>query len=130
MKVTVTKPVEIDVKFVRMSVAVRYDEDDMPNDFPFRKGDVWDITIDIDTGKIENWPAGVEHELYMKVCDQGSYWLLDSDRSMVGWIDEDYVPNDVVPGDYGDYIDMKIKGDGTIENWPKKPDVSAFFPHD
>ena len=30
----------------------------------------------------------------------------------------------------GDYIDLKIAADGTITNWPKKPDVSAFFDND
>ena len=33
----------------------------------------------------------------------------------------------VVPGEDGDYIILKIAADGTITNWPKKPDVSAFF---
>lgn len=130
MKVTVTKPVEIDVKTIRISAAVRYEEEDMPNDFPFRKGDVWDITVDVETGKIKDWPEGVEHDLHMKVCDCGSYWLYDANGQMVGWIDENYVPNGIVPGSYGDYIEMQIAADGTITNWPKKPDVSAFFPQD
>ena len=130
MKVTVTKPVEIDIAYVRISVAVKYDEEDIPNDFPFRKGDQWDIIVDIETGKIVDWPEGVEHDLHMKVTDSGSYWFLDAAKLPVGWIDEDYVPNDVVPGSYGDYIEMQIAGDGTITNWPKSPDVSAFFPQD
>lgn len=128
MKVTVTKPVEIDVKTIRISAAVRYEEEDMPNDFPFRKGDVWDITVDVETGKIKDWPEGVEYDLHMKVCDCGSYWLYDANGQMVGWIDENYVPNGIVPGSYGDYIEMQIAADGTITNWPKNPDVSAFFP--
>jgi hypothetical protein len=130
MKVTVKKPVEIDVKTVRLSVAVRYDEEDMPNDFPFRKNDIWEVTIDIETGKIRDWPEGVTHALHMKVCDQGSYWLYDAEGGLAGWIDEDYVPNELIPGSYGDYIEMDIRADGTIANWPTKPDVSAFFPQD
>lgn len=126
MKVTVSKPVEIEIKYMRIAVPVRYDEDDMPNDFPFRKGDVWDIVVDMDTGKIENWPEGVEHSLYMKVCDSGSYLLLDTNREEVGSIIEDYVPS-AVPGEYGDYISLEIAGDGTITNWKKKPNLSKFF---
>lgn len=130
MKATVTRPVEIDIKFVRIAVPVNYGEEDMPKDFPFRdrENDIWDVTVDIDTGKIENWPAGVEHDLHMKVCDGGSYWLLDDKKSIVGCIDTDYVPHGVVPGEYGDYIVMQIKSDGTIANWPKWPNVSSFFP--
>lgn len=130
MKLTVKKPVEIEVKYVRLSVAVRYDEEDMPNDFPFRKGDIWDVTIDTDTGTIVDWPQGVEHSLHMKVCDEGSYWLLDAERNVVGQIENDYVPNGVIPGSYGDYIEIAIQDDGTIENWPSRIDVSAFFPED
>ena len=130
MKVTVKRPVEIDVRTLRLSVPVRYEDEDMPFDFPFRNGDVWEVTIDIETGKIKDWPEGVEHDLYMKVVDCGSYWLYDENSQMVGWIDQDYVPNDIVPGEYGDYIDMKIAGDGTIKNWPKNPSVAQFFRED
>ncbi len=126
MKVTVSKPVEIEIKYMRIAVPVRYDEEDMPNDFPFRKDDVWDIVVDIDTGKIENWPEGVENSLYMKVCDEGSYFLLDANREEVGSIINDYVPK-AVPGEYGDYINFEIASDGTITNWKKKPNVSKFF---
>lgn len=127
MKVKVKREVEIEIAFVRMSVAVRYEEEDMPNDFPFRNGDIWDVTINIETGVIEGWPAGVQHELHMKVCDEGSYWLLDPERNVVASIEDDYVPNDLIPGSYGDYIEVQIDETGKITNWCKKPDVSEFF---
>ena len=130
MRFTVTKPVEIQVSFVRIAVAVRYEDEDMPFDFPGRIGDMWSVTVDIETGKILDWPEGVKHELYMKVCDEGSYYLLDSDMEAVGQIEQDYVPHGVVPGKYGDYIEMDIRSDGTIGNWPKRLDVSDFFPED
>lgn len=124
MKLTVTKPVEIEVSFVRLVVPVRYDEDDMPNDFPFRKNDMWDVTVDIESGKILEWPEGVELDLYMKVTDTGSYYLLDSQSHVIGASEHDYVPHSVIPGDYGDYIDLEIQADGVIANWRKGFDES------
>jgi hypothetical protein len=135
MKVKIQKPVEVEVTGIRVVAAVRYDEEDIPNNFPFRKGDIWDVTIDLDTGKIRNWVANDSVEwpfkLHMKVCDQGSYHLLGPAGEVVASIEEDYVPNDVVPGSYGDYIEMTITSDGTIQNWGKTPiDLSEFFPKD
>lgn len=115
----------VDVKTVYLEVAVRYDDEDMPNDFPGRTGDLWSVMIDIDAGKILNWP-GVEYELHMKVCDQGTYTLMDDAGKKLSEIEEDYVPNSLIPGEYGDYIDMQIAADGTIKNWPKKPSFERF----
>lgn len=127
MKATVTRQVEINVKYIRIIVPVRYDDEDMPYDFPFRKNnDLWDVLIDIETGKIQDWPEGYEYGLYMKVCDSGLYYLLDYAFEPISEL-QDYVPHGIVPGDHGDYIDLKIGKDGTISNWPKKPDVSEFF---
>ena len=128
MKASVKCRRDVEIAFVRIAAAVRYDEEDMPNDFPFRNGDVWDVVVEADTGKIVDWPAGVTHELHMKVCDEGSYYLLDASRGVIAAIEDDYVPNGVVPGSYGDYIEMTIMADGTIENWPKRLDASSFFP--
>lgn len=127
MKATVTLQKEVDIVLVGIEVAVRYGDEDMPYDFPFRKGEMWEVVVDMDSGKILDWPEGVEHELHMKVCDCGIYRLMDADRRVIGSIEQNYVPHGVVPGDYGDYIILDIKGDGTIANWPKSPDVSAFF---
>ena len=125
MKFTVEKPVEIDIKYIAISVDVRYEDEDMPYDFPSRNNDLWSVKIDIDTGKIENWP-GVEYELHMKVCDCGLYWLYDVDGNEVASING-YVPDKIIPGDGDDYIYMQIAKDGTIKNWPKKPKISQFF---
>ena len=105
---------------------VNYGEEDIPNDFPCRTGDVWEVIVDVETRKILEWP-GPAAEVSMKVCDQGSYYLLDRDRNEVASIEEDYVPNDVVPGEHGDYIEMHIDADGTVTNWPGSPDFSQFF---
>lgn len=56
MKMTVLQPVEIEVSHILIAVAVRYEEEDIPNDFPLRDGDMWRGKVEIDTGKIEGWP--------------------------------------------------------------------------
>lgn len=127
MKVTVNKPTEIEVKSIVLELPVRYEEEDIPNDFPLRKGDMWTAKVDLDTGVIEGWPTGKTGVVRMKVCDEGVYTLLDAQGAVVAKLDQDYVPNDVVPGEYGDYVDLTIDATGQITNWPKKPDVSAFF---
>lgn len=117
MKINVTETREKEVSSIRCLVAVRYEEDDMPNDYPHRHGDMWDVTIDIETGQIRDWPNGVAaRHLYMKVCDSGSYYLLTPDGSIVAKREEDYVI-DCIPQEYGDYIDFRIDDAGKIENW-------------
>lgn len=127
MKFTVTRPVEIDIKFVKIEAAVRYEEEDIPNDFPFRTGDVWNVLVDIETGIIVDWPQGRTADVHMKVCDEGSYYLLDAEKNIIASIEQDYVPNGIVPGSYGDYIEMTILEDGRIKEWSKKPNLDEFF---
>lgn len=125
MKATIKARKEITITHIRIAVAVRYNEEDIPNDFPLRKGEIWTGTVNIDTGKIEEWPEGKSGKLAMKVCDEGTYTLLNGTKQIAKR--QDYVPNKVVPGEYGDYIDLEINEHGIITNWPKNPDVAAFF---
>lgn len=126
MKIQVLKPTEVEITEVHVRLPVRYGEEDIPNDFPLRVGDLWAAAIDIDTGKIHHWPEGESGELQMKVTDCGTYELRGP-SGRVAIIEENYVPNGVVPGEYGDYVHLKIGPDGVISNWPKKPGVSEFF---
>lgn len=123
MNLTVNKRVSVKVDTLNMALHVRHGDEDMPAKFPFRTGDMWIVYVDLATGKIKGWP-GPAFDLYMKVCDEGTYRLL-ADGQEVAMIDG-YVPNKLVPGEYGDYVDLKIAADGTITNWPKRPDLSAF----
>lgn len=113
------------MKFVRIEVAVRYEEEDMPNDFPMRDGDMWKATVEIDTGRILDWPTGKSGSFYMKVCDSGTYILWDASGKHIAEI-QGYCPNDLIPGEYGDYIDLKINDDGIITNWPKTKSLEQF----
>ena len=130
MKYTFNKPVTVEVTHIRVEAAVRYDDEDMPNDFPFRESDMWKAVIEIDTGIIVGWPQGATGDFYMKVCDEGTYTLLDIKGNEVAKIENGYVPNGILPGDYGDYLGLDIDATGKITNWPKKPDLSAFNEED
>lgn len=130
MKVEVLKPVEIEVHTVKINVKL-YDDvtENIPN-FLLNKHGEFEIEIEVDTGKVVNW-SGVESiQIFDKVCDCGTYTLFDKNGSRIVEVINDYVPNDLIPGNYGDYIDLQINMDGVVTNWPKKPDVSYFFKQD
>ena len=129
MKVTVQQPVEIDARFVKIEIAVRYGIDDIPEDFPGRKGDMWHGCIDIDKGQLLEWPNGIAGHLAMKVTDSGTYTLLDADKGFIASIYQNYVPNELIPGSYGDYIDLQIDDSGMISNWGT-PHLSDLFGSD
>jgi hypothetical protein len=119
MKRTVTyeRTAEVEFDSVHVDVAVRYGEEDMPNDAPFHKGDNWEVTIDADTGTIRDWSQGQTLDLYMKVCDCGNYSLLNSDGFPIASIEQNYVP-DGFPGEhYGDYIIFSVNENGFIKGW-------------
>lgn len=127
MKLIVTRPTEIDVTAIRCKLPVRYGTEDISDDFPLLCGDFWDLTIDVETGAIAQWPADYPTvEVSMKVVDEGFYYLLNGEE-VVASIEEDYVPS-CVPGHYGDYIDFRIEA-GIITNWKPTPAeiVRAFF---
>lgn len=129
MKAKVKIETEIEVKEIAMNLAVRYGDEDIPNDFPGRKGDTLNLRVEIDTGKIKDFPETLETEISMKVCDEGTYVLLDAQGNQVRALEGEYVPHGLVPGEYGDYVNLKIKN-GIITNWPKRPNLNDFFPED
>lgn len=126
MKVQAQITCDFDVAAIKVSAQVRYWEDAKVGDaqdedgtkIPLRNGDYWEPIIDLDTGRIRNWPEGVEADVHYKVCDAGYYELLDSQGRSVAFIDG-YVPDILSPAGsgYGDYIIMEIGGDGVIADW-------------
>lgn len=133
MKATVTIEKEVDVKTVLVKAHVRYWEgatingvnDEEGNLTPCREGELWCPEIDIDSGIIINWTKGVKAEINFKVCDGGSYYVKDVEGKVVLSIENDYVPNSLIPGSYGDYIEMGIDENGKIANW--KPSLDDFI---
>lgn len=132
MKETITRPAEIEVTHVKVSIPAD-DEEDFPPGMPLVENGRWVATINIDTGTIEDWPQGSSWSLFSKVRDSGIYILLNKNvphesLQYVAQIHQDYVPNYLIPGEYGDYIDLKIDPSGKILNWPKSPSIRDFFP--
>ena len=81
----------------------------------------WQITIDLENAKVLDWPQGVEARVFYKVCDDGTYYLLDADKNVLKKVDC-YVPDilSYIENGFGDYIDMKIDGDGNLVGYPKE----------
>lgn len=82
----------------------------------------WNLIIDIDTGKVENWPKDYCISTWFKVCDDGLYQIVDKDGDVI-WdsigTENYYVPEFLEIGDngYGDYIYIDIDGNGYIKDW-------------
>lgn len=127
MKAKIPTTIEVNITHILLELAIRYGDEEMPNDFPLREGDLWKAKVEIDTGRILDWPAGRSADLHLKVCDEGTYTLLDENGKLLAKLENEYVPHGVVPGSYGDYVEFTINEDGIITNWRKKPDVSDFF---
>ena len=135
MKATIKVKKDVDIRIVRISIAPRYigdsDDDDIPSDFPLLdlgRG-VWNADVLIDTGEIVDWPKGDPRSMHVKVCDAGIYSLLDAEGNVLAEHDG-YVPHGVVPGSYGDYVELTINENGVITNWPKDPSLDDFFNRD
>jgi len=124
-------PIEmtVNIKYIVVKAYVRYWEDTEVNGvedtdgtlIPFREGDCWCPIIDIDEGKIINWPSSKEAKIHYKVCD-ACYCELLTDQNVVVSKYDGYVPNILCPedGGYGDYIIMNVNGDGIINKWDVK----------
>lgn len=99
------------------------------NKYPLVSKGMWSGIINLKTHKLSNWKSEYG-DLYLqaKVCDSGTYFLLDEDKKVICKI-ADYVPNGLIPeaDDCGDYIRLRINNDGTIENWPEEPSFSEFL---
>ena len=135
MKATIKIEKDVDIRTVIIDIAPRYiggsEDDDMPTDFPLLNANktAWVASVDIDTGAIAGWPQGDKRKMHVKVCDAGIYKLIDGEGNVVAERNG-YVPNGVVPGSYGDYVELEIDENGIITNWPKHPDISKFFQND
>lgn len=127
MKVEVLKPTEVEIHSVRIEVELH---DDVSENLPkhlFNDDGELDLLIEVDTGKVVSWQGDEPVSIYDNVRDGGVYTLFDSNGEEVQKIHNYYVPNELIPGEYGDYIDLNISADGIVTNWPKNPSVIDFF---
>lgn len=135
MKATIKVEKEVDIIYCQVKAEVRYwedtevdgVEDENGNLIPCREGNLWCPLINIETGVIVNWKQGKKAKIHYKVCDAGSYYLQDENGETVLSIEDNYVPNSLIPGDYGDYIVMTVNEDGVIKEWKSSPDISDFL---
>lgn len=134
MKAKIKVEKEVDIKTLKViannpdweDATVNGIEDIDGDRIPCRVGNDWCPIIDIDTGIIKNWIKGTTADIHYKVCDSGTYELLDSaGESIVK--NEGNVPSILCPEreGYGDYIIMKVNADGQICNW--QPNIDDFF---
>ena len=84
----------------------------------------WCPVIDVNEGRVLDWPKDFILVTTFKVCDQGLYLYSNADESkqiLSTDCDEYYVPNwlDADGDGYGDYLQIRINGDGSIDNWDK-----------
>lgn len=132
MKYTSKKPHEIIISQLQIVAPVWYDEEEIPNNFPGRTGQVWVADILIDTGEILNWPKGrAKESIHLTVKDGGVYILLGpiTEEPCIkehARLEDGYVPHCLIPGKYGDTIEIDIEN-GIITNWPKQPNLARFF---
>lgn len=165
MKVNVTVPREIDIKYLRATMGVRYwvdcdysddggktwyedfedtDEESeriksivpcvIKKDIGYRENDYWELVIDLDEGRVLNWPKGFCIKTHFKVCDDGEYVFLDENMNelinITKQYEQYYVPDFLSLEDtgYGDYVYINIDGDGKIEhfNWMEE-EICEYF---
>ena len=86
----------------------------------------WRPIIDIKEGVITNWRKGVTAHAYYKICDDGTYSLLDAEKKVLYEVDS-YVPSILAIEDsgFGDYVDMVIDENGKIKDWSCNEDDLA-----
>lgn len=139
MDETSTQGDGMDATYIEVSAEARYWEDATVNGvddtdgslIPLRFGALWTPVIRLCDGYIMGWPKGVAADIHYKVCDQGEYWLLDSEGSRIAKWAGDYVPDAFLcHGDrgYGDYIILKIGSDGKIVGF-KSPEIQIEGRH-
>ena len=128
MELAIKKAATIQAKYLQVTVPIRFDEEDIPNDFPCRKADIWEIVIDLDNGFIEDWESIGDDEVFLKVSDSGKYRLLDESKNEIVSI-SDYVPECLmIEDDDPDYISINIREDGYIKGWDAQhKDLVNFF---
>ena len=78
----------------------------------------WRVTIDLQSGQIQDWPKDVHASISFKVRDECSIVLQDANGAGLATY-EGYVPVILSPADegYGDYMFMRVNQNGFIEDW-------------
>ena len=149
MLIKINKPTMLNVKFVKFNITVRADafkfhEDDIETiknnlncegvDFTndINKFSIVGI-VDIENGKFINWKQTThEIEIFEKVVDSGTYSMYSDNNEEIASYNG-YVPSifECNENGYGDYFNMTIQPDGTINNWSENMEskINNFLEH-
>jgi hypothetical protein len=116
-------------KYLKVEAGVRYwddaiingEQDEEGKNVPFKDDDTWVPVIDLDGGSVVDWPEGVEADFHFKVCDSGTYHLLDDKKEVIASRFDNYVPDGLCHGSdgWGDYIIFNVGPDGKIDKYRK-----------
>lgn len=91
----------------------------------------WQPIINVDEGKILNWPKGITAKAYYRVFDNMSLMFLNCNMQPYSWYDSyqrkmvnkysGYVPDILCYNchTYSEYVSLEIKDDGTIVDFDK-----------
>ena len=102
--------------------------DEITADTPMRDGKHWRAQIDVATKSIKGWPVGTPFNFTAWPVDSGSYQLLNEKGEVIAECVENYVPNHLLPGEWGEYLQLEIDEYGTITNWLKDANFKDFEP--
>ena len=131
MEIQYPKTVTAEARFIRCTLPIRHQEeiDAMGPGFPGLVGMVLDITLDIDTRSVVDWPAGRVSEVFIDVCDKGIYVLLDGDGIPIAHRRDCRVLRCLPRECNADFI-ARIGADGVVEGWrPTAAEVvDSFWP--
>lgn len=148
MNITITKPVTVNAKTLEVYLGNRFYPEDLTfydsndnvevfetiegllNKFPsLEKNKEICLIIDIDSGKITNWPIGWTCEFYsIKLVDEGRYKLYDADGNIIHEY-TGYVPKilEIADNGYGDYLEFAVDKNGIIEDWECNDELIENF---
>ncbi|MBX9867815.1 MAG: hypothetical protein K2Y14_12960 [Burkholderiales bacterium] len=133
-KIYIKQKRDVEIKSILLDLPIRYEDEDIPFNFPRRVPDPgvdydnYDrlkLLVDISTGEIlaPKYPKDFKYFNSIKVCDEGIYILYDEQNKEVAR-HECYVPR-CVPNYYGDYVNLDIE-DGFIKNWGSPDNFVEF----
>lgn len=110
----------VDWKYLIIRVKLRGHEGDelITDEFFELEDENLNICIDVDKRKIINYKGNKPFNLHLKAVDSGTYVFKDCYGNIFYTL-QDYVPNGIIPGAYGDYIELNIDDCGFITNWKK-----------
>ena len=90
-----------------------------------------EVVIDLKERRVIDWTPeeGGYLRMLAKVCDSGTYTLLDEEKKPL-WQIDGYVPNAMIPpydNGFGDYLELAVEHDGSLPQWQTDPDLSDFL---